>query len=153
LADPSTTTYCIVGDGSLMMNIQELQTVVSYGLNIKIICINNNGYGMIQQTQDQWLDGEYVASSPHGGVGLPDFCQVCTAFGIQVSRVSSNQDLPEKLSWLLNSLTSSFLLVDIDSLCRVTPQVKFGRPNEDPEPLLKRNIFMKEMIVRPIDRN
>jgi len=150
LADPSTTTYCIVGDGSLMMNLQEMQTVVSYGLNIKIICLCNNGYSMIQQTQDQWLGGNYIASSPHGGVGIPDFCEVCKAFGVQVSRVSSNRHLPEKLSWLLESNSSSFLLVDIDSRCRVAPQVKFGRPNEDPEPLLDRNLFIKEMITRPI---
>jgi len=153
LADPSRATYCIVGDGSLMMNIQELQTAVSYGINIKIICLNNNGYSMIQQTQDQWLDGNYIASSPDGGVRIPDLCQVCKAFGVQVSRASSNKDLPEKLSWLLESNASSFLLVDIDSRCRVTPQVKFGRPNEDPEPLLERNLFMKEMIVQTIDNS
>jgi acetolactate synthase-1/2/3 large subunit len=150
LADPSTSTFCIVGDGSFMMNLQELQTLITQGLNIKIICLNNNGYSMIQQTQDQWLDSKYIASSPNGGVGIPNFCAVCEAFGIQASRVSSNQELPDKLKWLASSNNPSFLLVNIDSLCRVTPQVKFGRPNEDPEPLLDRSIFYNEMIIKPL---
>ena len=150
LAEPSTSAYCIVGDGSFMMNIQEIQTLKTYNLPVKIICLSNNGYSMIQQTQDQWLDGNYIASSPNGGVGLPDFCSICTAFGIQTSRVSTNSELPDKLQWLSSSDSASFLLIDIDSRCRVTPQVKYGRPNEDPEPLLERELFFKEMITKPL---
>jgi len=150
LAEPSTSTYCIVGDGSFMMNIQEIQTLVTYILPVKIICLNNNGYSMIQQTQDQWLDGKYIASSPAGGVALPDFCSICTAFGIQTERASANSELPDKLQWLSSSESAAFLLIDIDSRCRVTPQVKYGRPNEDPEPLLERDVFFNEMITKPL---
>jgi len=150
IAEPSTSTYCIVGDGSFMMNIQEIQTLITYDLPVKIICLNNYGYSMIQQTQDQWLDGKYVASSLDSGVGLPDFCKICTAFGIQAERASVNSELPDKLQWLSSGGTASLLLIDIDSRCRVAPQVKFGRPNEDPEPLLERSIFFNEMIVKPL---
>lgn len=150
LAESSTSAYCIVGDGSFMMNIQEIQTLKTYNLPVKIICLSNNGYSMIQQTQDQWLDGKYIASSPNGGVSLPSFCSICTAFGIQTSRVSTNSELPDKLQWLSSSDSASFLLIDIDSRCRVTPQVKYGRPNEDPEPLLERELFLKEMITKPL---
>lgn len=150
LAEPSTSTYCIVGDGSFMMNIQELQALITHNLPIKIICLNNNGYSMIQQTQDQWLNGKYIASSLGGGVGLPNFCSICTAFGIQTERASADSDLPNKLQWLSSTKTASFLLIDIDSRCRVTPQVKFGRPNEDPEPLLERDVFYNEMLVKPL---
>ena len=54
-ASPQSDTYCLVGDGSLMMNIQELQTAITHQLPIKIICFDNGGYSMIKQTQEQWL--------------------------------------------------------------------------------------------------
>ena len=151
LANPSTCTYCIVGDGSFMMNLQELQTLITYKLPVKIICLNNNGYSMIQQTQDQWLGSEYIASSPGGGVGIPDLSSICKAFGIQTSRVSANDALADKLQWLSITDSAALLLIDIDSRCRVTPQVKYGKPNEDPEPLLERDVFFNEMLIKPLD--
>ena len=71
LSQRKRKTVCIVGDGSFMMNIQELQTLKHNNCEITIIVINNRGYSMIKQTQDQWLDGEYIASSEEGGVSFP----------------------------------------------------------------------------------
>ncbi|MCK4828003.1 thiamine pyrophosphate-binding protein, partial [bacterium] len=63
---------CVIGDGSLQMSIQELATVVGHQLPIKIFLINNHGYSMIRQTQDQWLGSRYLASSIEGGLTFPD---------------------------------------------------------------------------------
>ena len=54
-----------------MMSLHELAVIKRYQLPIKIFMFNNSGYAMIQQTQDQWLDSEYVASSYDGGLGFP----------------------------------------------------------------------------------
>lgn len=139
--------YCIAGDGSLMMNIQELQTVIHYSINAKIICIDNNGYSMIKQTQEQWLDKNYLASSPKGGVSMPDFESILEAYGFKVKICSSNSDITKSLQWLSSSEGPCFLLVKVDECCRVVPQVKFGKPNEDPEPLLERDVFRREMLI------
>ena len=139
--------YCIAGDGSLMMNIQELQTVVHYSINLKIICVDNNGYSMIKQTQEQWLDNSYLASSYEGGVSMPDFEKVLNAYGFKVRVCSCNSDIIESLQWLSSSEGPSFLLLKVDECCRVVPQVKFGKPNEDPEPLLERDVFRREMLI------
>ncbi|MFM7275136.1 MAG: thiamine pyrophosphate-dependent enzyme, partial [Gammaproteobacteria bacterium] len=151
LACPEKPVYCVVGDGSLMMNLQELATVIAYDLPLKIICLDNKGYSMIQQTQDQWLGGQYVASSSTGGLRMPDLLDVARSFGLPVSRLSCNADIATCLDGVTSRQGAFFLLVDIDPACRVSPQVKFGRPNEDPEPLLDRETFLSEMIIPPLD--
>jgi acetolactate synthase-1/2/3 large subunit len=150
LSQPWNTTICIVGDGSLMMNIQELQTMVTHDLRVKIICLYNQGYSMIRQTQDQWLESEYIASAPLGGLEIPDLCEISRSFGIQTARVDTNEALPNGLKWLAENPCACFLQIDVDPLCRVTPQVKYGRPNEDQEPLLERSIFKREMLIKPL---
>ena len=138
---------CVVGDGSLQMNIQELATVIHYGLPIKVFVINNQGYSMIRQTQDQWLDSRYLASSPEGGVPAPDILSVASAYGFKTLSLAENSrcssTIGEALSWDGPLVCD----VEISHLHRVTPQVKFGRPNEDSEPLLPDDEFRRCMIV------
>lgn len=79
--------YCIAGDGSIMMNLQELQTVVGYRLPIKIIIVNNNGYHSIKQTQRAYFSDNVFGTSPEDGVTLPDFVALGVALGIMSHRV------------------------------------------------------------------
>ncbi|HVK99978.1 MAG TPA: thiamine pyrophosphate-binding protein [Dongiaceae bacterium] len=150
LVEPQVPTYCVVGDGSLMMNLQELATVVRHNLDIRIICLDNAGYSMIQQTQDQWLDGRYIASSIDGGLSFPNWLAAAAAFNIPALEITHNAFLMDGLKRLADHTGPGFCRVAIDSACRVTPQVKFGRPNEDPEPLLPRDQFRREMVVPPL---
>jgi len=138
---------CISGDGSLQMNIQELATIIRHELPIKIFLLNNSGYGMIQQTQDQWLGSKYLASTVVGGLAFPDFLKVARAYGYKTIDVSTNEFLPEKISEVLNSPGPVFCNVRISSEHRVIPQVKFGSPIEDSEPFLDKEEFKKDMIV------
>jgi len=144
-------TICITGDGSFMMNIQELATIKYLKLPVIILIINNEGYSMIKQTQEQWLNSNYVASSKEKGLWFPDFEKVANAFSISFFNYSSDKDeiLFRKL---LKSKLDGPLIIDIkiNSNWRVTPQVKFGRPNEDPDPILDRNTFAKEMLIKTI---
>ena len=66
---------CIDGDGSIQINIQELQTIITYKLPIKLFIINNNGYGIIKQFQGLYLGKRYEASDSQKGVKIPNFAK------------------------------------------------------------------------------
>jgi acetolactate synthase-1/2/3 large subunit len=79
---------CLAGDGSIMMNLQELQTIAYHRLPIKIFVLNNRGYLSIRSSQANFF-GRLVGESPDNGVGFPDFVAVATAFGIPARRIAS----------------------------------------------------------------
>src|SRR5262249_44051016 len=141
---------CIAGDGSLQMNIQELITVIRHRLPIKIFLFNNHGHSMVQQTQEMWLGSKYYATSIEGGLAFPDFVAVARAYGFLATKVSRNAEIESKLAEALESHGPYFVDIDIDPAHRVVPQVKFGRPNEDADPLLGRDEFLRNMIVSPL---
>ena len=73
---------CIDGDGSIQINIQELQTIVANKLPVKLILLNNNGYGIIKQFQELYLNKRYEATIPSSGVTNPNFKKISKAYGI-----------------------------------------------------------------------
>mgnify|MGYP001236812717 FL=1 len=139
----------IVGDGGFMMTSYELATAMHNNIPLKIFIMNNQGYSMIQQTQDQWLDSNYYASSKQGGISFPDFQKLSKAFNFKYFELKDDSDLHlvEEIFAYPKALICN---VFIDSDFRVTPQVKFGRPNEDMGPLLPREMFNANMIIDPI---
>lgn len=82
-------TYCITGDGSIMMHLQELATIRHYDLNVKIIVHSNGGYVLIRRTQDNFCGGRRIGEGPETGVGIPSLRAVAEAFGIPYMRVES----------------------------------------------------------------
>lgn len=86
---------CLAGDGSLMMNLQELQTVVGYGYPVKVIVLNNRGYHSIRQTQQAYFADNLFGIDADNGVSLPDFVAVAKAFNIRAAKVSSIDDWRE----------------------------------------------------------
>jgi acetolactate synthase-1/2/3 large subunit len=84
---------CLAGDGSLQMNIQELQTVVHHRLPIKIFVLNNSGYLSIRSTQRNFF-GRITGESSASGVSFPDFVKVASAYGMPALRVDRVSDLP-----------------------------------------------------------
>ena len=140
---------CVTGDGSLQMNIQELATVVRHRLPIRIFLLNNKGYSMIQQTQDQWLDSRYEGSTIEGGLAFPDFVRVADAYGYKTFNISRNDELESTIRRVFSTPGPVFCNVNLRPEHRVIPQVKFGRALEDSEPLLDREEFLKNMIVAP----
>ena len=141
---------CITGDGGLMMNIQELNTVLYHKLPIKIFVLNNHGYSMIQQTQDQWLNSNYEASSEASGLGFPDFHKLAELLGFNTLTIRSNQEACDNLQAFLDAPGPGFCNVELRPEERVIPQVKYGRPIEDSEPLLPRDEFLANMIIEPL---
>ena len=139
----------IVGDGGFMMTSYELATAMHNNIPLKIFIMNNQGYSMIQQTQDQWLDSNYYASSKQGGISFPDFQKLSKAYNFKYFELKDDSDLHlvEEIFAYPKALICN---VFIDNDFRVTPQVKFGRPNEDMGPLLPRDMFNANMIIDPI---
>jgi acetolactate synthase-1/2/3 large subunit len=146
-AEPERPLLVIIGDGSIMMTLQELASIRKHGIPVKIFLLNNSGYAMIQQTQDQWLGSRYVASSVAGGLGFPDFGQIAQAFGYKHVEICERTDVSEILRSNLGSDDPVLFEVVIPPSARVVPQVKFGRPNEDMEPLLPRDMFSAQMLI------
>lgn len=142
---------CIAGDGSFQMNIQEMATVIRHNLPIRIFLINNHGYSMVRQTQEQWLNGRYEAVSLESGLAFPDFIKVAKAYGFTTFSLIRNEDIKGCLSNIHATNGPVFCDVQINPEHRVIPQVRFGRPLEDGEPFLDRLEFFNNMIVEPTD--
>ena len=149
-ARPGRRVVLVTGDGSLQMSLYELATVMRHKLPIKILMFNNDGHGMVRQTQDMWLEGKHYATSVGGGLAFPDFVAVARAYGMRAEALSLNQDIGARLASVLEAGGPAFLDIRIEPDQGVAPQVKFGRPNEDAEPLLERKEFLENMIVDPL---
>lgn len=98
-AGASRRVVCFAGDGSLQMNIQELQTLKTMGFNVLVIVLNNRGYLSIWQTHENFF-GRVVGATPESGVEFPDFVAVARAYGLKAASIVSETDLP-KLDLLL----------------------------------------------------
>jgi acetolactate synthase-1/2/3 large subunit len=149
-AKPELPLVLIVGDGSLMMTLYELASIKHHRIPITLILLNNSGYGMIQQTQDQWLGSKYYASSAEGGLSFPNYEHLAAAFGMEYYTASEQLAAASVLEKTIGSDVPVFCNFIIPRDARVIPQVKFGRPNEDMEPLLPRPMFEDAMIVEPM---
>ena len=105
---------CIAGDGSIMMNIQELQTISTNDLNVKIFVLSNGGYSSIRQTQQNYFSDNIVGCGPESGLSFPDFTKIATAFGIESARCSNLSDLDDMIISALEGSSSYLLELVID---------------------------------------
>lgn len=87
----------VTGDGSFMMNLQELQTIVHYGLKVKIILFENGGYNAIRQTAKNFFNGELIGCTPETGVSFPDFQKVAETFHFGYIKCEKNSDVDDAL--------------------------------------------------------
>ena len=98
------TTYCIAGDGSIMMNLQDLTTIACSGLPIVIFLINNRGYSSISQTQKRYFKGHSYGCSPDSGLPFPDFSSIAKSFGLKYLEIKHNSSIEEVVN---NAVTSN----------------------------------------------
>ncbi len=149
-------TICMCGDGSMQLNIQELQTVAHHNLPVKIFIFNNEGYLAIRHTQDGFLDSSYVGSDTSGGVSLPDFIKVAEAYGIKAKRVFNFGELEKGMRWALESEGPVVCEVMIARDQEVVPRQGFMKasdgtykptPLEDMYPHLDRKEFLENMVI------
>ena len=86
-------TICIAGDGSLQMNVQELQTLIGHNLPVKLFVLNNGGYLSIRQTQTGFFHGRRIGEGPESGVTFPQMVKVGAAYGIPSFTIEKIADL------------------------------------------------------------
>lgn len=103
LANNRKKVICVEGDGSIMMNLQELETIKGYKLPIKIIIVNNDGYLSIKLSQESFFNGQEFASGPSTGVTLPSYEKIAKAFDIPYISIKSNLEIEEKLNKMMDS--------------------------------------------------
>lgn len=134
--------YSFSGDGGIQMNIQELQTIARENIPVKIILFNNCALGMIRHFQEMYFDNNYVQTIPSGGYTVPDFGAIAGAYKIPYTCVEDVSDIDEKL---FAQEGSQVIEVKINEPTYVFPKLEFGKPNQDQEPLLPRELFNKLM--------
>jgi acetolactate synthase-1/2/3 large subunit len=158
-AAPDSTIVTVTGDGSLQMNIQELQTVVHYNIPLKLFVVNNNGYVSIRNTQNSYFNGRFCGSDPSSGVSCPDLKKIAYAYGIPYEALHDQHDMDLRLGDILQKegpvICEVFTCMDQ----QITPSVSskvlpdgsmISLPLEDMWPFLPRDEFREEMIIKPV---
>ena len=125
LAAPQRRVVCFAGDGSLQMNVQELQTLHTLGLNVIVIVLDNQGYLSIRQTHENFF-GTVVGATPDSGVEFPDYARLAQAYGISSSAITTPADLP-KLDAALSRDGPILLHVQVDPQQEFEPRIKSRR--------------------------
>ena len=120
--DGNRRVICFAGDGSIQMNIQELQTLKTNDLNLIILIINNSGYLSIWQTHENFF-GRVVGATPASGVEFPDFIKVALSYGIEAYTISTVDDL-YKLDELLQHNGPLLIELIVDPSQEFAPRIK-----------------------------
>lgn len=106
--------FCIIGDGSLMFNLQELQTIKTNCPECCIIVLNNNGYLAIRHTQEQFLDSRFYGTSPiDNGVNIPSIKKIANAFEYDYLRVNKVSDYESEIKNLLKNLDQKHIIIEL----------------------------------------
>lgn len=149
----------VTGDGSFMMNLQELQTIVHYNLPVKLFVWNNEGYLSIRTTQKKFFEGREIGTDSESGVSIPDISKVVQSFGIEYVYADSS-NLEGAIVHTLNYNGPIVCEVICEKWQEVVPTLMgkknddgtiTAKPLEDMYPFLPREEFYGNMIVNPLD--
>jgi acetolactate synthase-1/2/3 large subunit len=147
---------CLAGDGSIMLNLQELQTISGNRLPVKLFVLNNDGYSSIRQTQHSYFPDNVVGCGPESGLTFPDFIALGAAFGFEVRRCASHAELSDRIRETLESDGPQLCEVMLDAEQPFAPklasrQLEDGRmvssPLEDLAPFLPRPELAQNMLI------
>ena len=164
IAADKKETVCLEGDGSIMMNLQELQTIVTNKLPVKIFLINNQGYHSIRQTQNNLFKEHCkVGIGPESGdLSFPSFELIAKAFGYPYFRAENNAEIKDAVDSTLNEEGYAFCEIFIDttqvwepkSSARRLPDGKIvSPPLEDLAPFLPRDELEKNMYIPMVEES
>lgn len=147
---------CLAGDGSVMMNLQELQTIAGQNLPIKIFILSNDGYSSIIQTQRAFFSDNLYGCGPSNGVTFPDFLRIAAAFGIEGRRCAAHGGLDAAIRATLDADGPQICEIMLDPSQSFAPKLSSrklddGRmvsaPLEDMAPFLSREELAENMIA------
>lgn len=150
---------CLAGDGSIMMNLQELQTIIGYGLPVKIFLLNNAGYVSIFQTHRNFFGGVEVGAGPKSGVSFPDFEKLCAGFGLPFRRCAQHADMNAAIRATLDVEGPAFCELLIDENVQFAPKLASKQlpdggivspPLEDLAPFLSKDELRGNMLIEDV---
>ena len=158
LASGRRPIVCLAGDGSIMMNLQELQTIATHKLPIKIFVLNNKGYHSIRQTQQNFFADNVVGCGEESGLGFPDFEKLAAVYGMEYFEAREHGALTDAIRKTLGTASASVCQIFLDLRQQFAPKLSSRRlpdgkiispPLEDLAPFLdreeiKRNMFIQE---------
>jgi acetolactate synthase-1/2/3 large subunit len=148
---------CLAGDGSIQMNIQELQTIIHHQLPVKIFLLNNNGYISQRQTQDSFFGGFRIGADPASGVSFPDIIKLGNAYGFTTCQISNHDEIDEVLPKVLDAKGPVICEVFFPEDYKFAPKLSskklddgtmISAPLEDLAPFLEREEFKKNLLVK-----
>jgi acetolactate synthase-1/2/3 large subunit len=149
-------TICLIGDGGLQHNIQELELLKRYNLPAKLFVLNNNAYASIRVTQNRHFKGNLVACDSSCGLTLPDTLKIANAYGLKTFKLDNQDGIESKISDILNYdgpvvcevMVSPDLLTQPRTSSEVRPDGSIvSKPMEDLWPFLERDEFQSNMII------
>ena len=150
----------VTGDGSIQMNIQELQTIIHHKMPIKIFVINNEGYHSIRQTQTNLFDKNFVGIGPQSGdLSFPDMSKLAPAYGYSYFSCDGNEYLDEAITQTLSAEGPAICEIFVSKEQNFEPKSATKRledgtlvspPLEDLAPFLDREEFYANMVIKPI---
>lgn len=163
-ASDKHTVYCLAGDGSIQMNLQELQTIVFHKLPVKIFVINNQGYYSIRQSQENLLSGYAMCGvgPVSKDLGFPDMEKIATAYGIPYTALKNNDEMQSKLEAFVKAEGYGLceVFVDVEQKFEPKPSAMkradgslFSPPLEDLAPFLPREELKKIMLIPLVGEN
>jgi acetolactate synthase-1/2/3 large subunit len=128
ISRPHDTVIVVSGDGSIMMNVQELSTIKRYQIPVKVILIDNAKLGMVRQWQDLFFDGRLSETDLSDN---PDFVMLATAFDIKAKEITQKSEVTEAIKEMLDHDGAYFLQVKIDAKENVWPLVPPNSANNE----------------------
>jgi acetolactate synthase-1/2/3 large subunit len=150
----------VIGDGSVMMNLQEFDTVRYNNIPIKVIIINNNMYSIIRKRQVDMFRTRTIGTDPENGVSAPNFKKIADAFSIPYMKIETSSSLELGLREFFQIqgpvICEIMALIDQEYLCdayaKNSEKKIVHRPIEDLFPFIDRELFLSEMVIEPIDQ-
>ncbi|MBR2372855.1 MAG: thiamine pyrophosphate-binding protein [Lentisphaeria bacterium] len=156
IASGKKLTVGLIGDGGIMHNIQEFETLHRLDLPIKLFVLNNNGYGSIRNMQRGRFEGHFVACDPDSGLTLPDFKKLCAGFELQYTSISSPADLKNQVKKVFSTPGTVICEVFLDQSIGTAPHLSskalpdggmVSLPMENLAPFLPEDEFAENMRV------
>lgn len=160
VADTGRQIVVAVGDGSFMMNMQELETIRAHKIPLKLIVVNNNVYSIIRRRQKELFRNRTIGTDPGNGVTVPDFEKVANLFDFGYVRIDGPASLEAGLKQALDCEGPVLCeimgkedqeYIEISHAKNITGKF-VRRPLEDQWPFLERETFLSEMIIETIDQ-
>jgi acetolactate synthase-1/2/3 large subunit len=159
-ANDKKEVICVTGDGSIQLNIQELQTIVHHNLPIKIFVLNNQGYISIRNTQKAFFNGFFVGANEESGLSLPNIIRIAEAYGLKTLTINNHEELDSQIIKILSYPGPIICEVKLNPEEEMYPKLSsimkkdgtmVSKPLEDMYPFLDRDEFKRNMIIKPLD--